>query len=41
MQRGDDLRTLADGSCDALNGARPHIADGEDTRHVRFQGLTG
>src|SRR5215470_16355142 len=37
VQRGDDLRALADGAADALHRSRPDVADGEDAGDRRFE----
>jgi hypothetical protein len=37
MQLRDHGRPLADRRADALDGARPHVADGEDATHARLE----
>ncbi len=39
MQGGDDLRAVPNGSCDPLDRARPHIANGENAPSARLQRL--
>jgi hypothetical protein len=37
MQLRDDSRSFADGAADPLDRARPCVAHGEHTRHIRFE----